>query len=175
MRKNLRTYCAIWRADALICWPMLRAASGSASVDHLRRYNELFLSPQSVKRKGNLMSANNTFLAVFLGSKTNPRMTAWNALPEAERLAKQQEGIAAWKAWAEKHQAAIVGMGGPLGKTKKISQRGIEDTSNDLGAYMVVRADSPEAAAKLFEGHPHFTIFPGERVEIMPVLPIPGA
>jgi hypothetical protein len=106
------------------------------------------------------MSVNNTFLAVFLGSKTNPRMTAWNALPEAERLTKQQEGIAAWKAWAEKHLAATVGMGGPLGKTKKISQRGIEDTSNQLGAYMVVRADSHEAAAKLFEEHPHFTIFP---------------
>ena len=119
------------------------------------------------------MSTNNTFLAVFLGSKTNPRMTAWNALPEAKRLAKQQEGIAAWKAWAE-HQAVIVGMGGPLGKTKKVSQRGVEDTSNEIGAYMVVRADSHEAAAKLFERHPHFTIFPGERVEIMPVLPIPG-
>ena len=65
------------------------------------------------------MSANNTFLAVFLGSKTSSRMTAWNTLPEAERLAKQKEGIAAWKAWAEKHQSAIVGMGGPLGKTKK--------------------------------------------------------
>ncbi|MGC1689337.1 MAG: hypothetical protein WA756_05300 [Pseudolabrys sp.] len=83
-------------------------------------------------------------------------MTAWNALPEAERHAKQKKGIAAWKAWAEKHQAAIVGMGGPLGKTKN-SQRGIEDTSNEMGAYMVVRADSHEAAAKLFEGHPHFT------------------
>ena len=120
------------------------------------------------------MSANNTFLAVFLGSKTNPRMTACNALPETERLAKQQEGIAAWKAWAEKHQAAIVAMGGPLGKTKKVSQRGIDDTSNEMGAYMVVRADSHEAAAKMFERHPHFTIFPGESVEIMPVLPIPG-
>ena len=32
-----------------------------------------------------------------------------------------------------------------------------------------------EAAAKLFENHPHFTIFPGESVEVMPVLPIPGA
>ena len=32
------------------------------------------------------MSSNsNTFLAVFLGSKTSPQMTAWNALPEAER------------------------------------------------------------------------------------------
>ena len=108
------------------------------------------------------MNANNTFLAVFLGSKTNPRMTAWNAMPEAERLAKQKEGIAAWKAWAEKHQSAVVGMGGPLGKTKKVSQRGIEDTSNEMGAYMVVRADSHEAAAELFERHPHFTIFPGE-------------
>src|SRR6476660_2424435 len=121
------------------------------------------------------MSANSTFLAVFLGTKTNPRMAAWNALPEAERLAKQKEGTAAWKAWAKKHQAAIVGMGGPLGKTKKVSQRGIEDTSNEMGAYMVVRADSHEAAAELFERHPHFRIFPVESVEIMPVLPIPCA
>ena len=119
------------------------------------------------------MSTNDTFLAVFLGSKTSPRMTAWNALPEGERKAKMQEGIDAWKAWCAKHQAAIVGMGGPLGKTKKINQHGIEDTFNELSAYMVVRADSHEAAAKLFEEHPHFTIFPGESVEVMPVLPIP--
>jgi hypothetical protein len=26
----------------------------------------------------------------------------------------------------------------------------------------------------MFEDHPHFSIFPGESVEIMPVLPIPG-
>ena len=83
--------------------------------------------------------------------------------------------MAAWKSWVEKHQGAIVAMGGPLGKTKKITQRGIEDISNDLGAFTVVRAESNEAAAKLFENHPHFTIFPGEAVEVMPVLPIPGA
>jgi hypothetical protein len=78
------------------------------------------------------------------------------------------------KPWAEKHEAAIVSMGGPLGKTKKVSERGITDTSNEMGAFMVVRADSHEAAAKLFEKHPHFTIFPGESVEVMPILPIPG-
>jgi hypothetical protein len=120
------------------------------------------------------MNTNNTYLAVFLGSKTSPRMAAWDALPEAERNAKLQEGIAAWKAWAEKHQAVIIGMGGPLGKTKKVSQRGIEATSNEMSAYTVVRADSHEAAAEIFERHPHFTIFPGESIEIMPVLPIPG-
>ena len=120
------------------------------------------------------MSTTNTYLAIFLGSKTSPRRTAWNALPESDRQAKERDGVAAWKAWVEKHQAAIVAMGGPLGKTKRVTQRGIEDVSNELGAFAVVRADTHEAAAKLFEKHPHFTIFPGDSVEIMPVLPIPG-
>ncbi len=120
------------------------------------------------------MSTNNTYLAVFLGSKDGPKFKAWNALPEAERRAKEREGMAAWKAWVQKHQAAIVGMGGPLGKTKKITQSGVEDVSNEMGGFTIVRADSHEAAAKLFENHPQFTIFPGESVEVMPVLPIPG-
>ena len=131
------------------------------------------LNPQNVeKRKSHERKQH---ISRGVSRQQDTRMTAWNALPEAERLAKQKEGIAAWKAWAEKHQSAIIGMGGPLGKTKKVSQRGIEDTSNEMGAYMVVRADSHEAAAELFERHPHFTIFPGESIEIMPVLPIPGA
>jgi len=83
--------------------------------------------------------------------------------------------MAAWKACVEKNQGALVAMGGPLGKTKKVSQRGVADVSNEMGAFTVVRAESHEAAAKLFENHPHFVIFPGESVEIMPVLPIPGA
>ena len=121
------------------------------------------------------MSTNDTFLAIFLASKTSARMTAWNALSEEERGTKIKEGIAAWKAWVEKHQPAIVGMGGPLGKTKKVTEHGIEDVSNLMTAYMVVRAESHDAAAKLFERHPHFTAFPGESVEVMPVLPIPSA
>ena len=121
------------------------------------------------------MNAGNTYLAVFLGSKTSRRRAEWDALSEGDRRAKEREGIAAWRAWVEKHQASIVGMGGPLGKTKKVTQRGVEDTSNEMGAFTIVRADSHEAAAKLFEKHPHFTIFPGDSVEIMPVLSIPGA
>lgn len=117
----------------------------------------------------------NPYLAVFLGSKTSAKMAEWNALPEEQRRAKEREGIAAWKAWGEKHRGIIEGMGGPLGKTKKVTPRGIEDVSNAMTAYTVIRAESHEAAAKLFENHPHFAIFPGEAVEIMPVLPIPGA
>ncbi len=120
------------------------------------------------------MSTSNTYLAVFLGSKTSPRRAAWEGLAEGERRAKEREGMAAWHAWVAAHQAAIVAMGGPLGKTKKVSHEGVEDTSNHLGAFTVVRADSHEAAAALFVNHPHFAIFPGDSVEIMPVMPVPG-
>jgi len=120
------------------------------------------------------MSSSDTFLAVFVGGKSSAKMAEWNALPEAERTARQHQGIAAWKAWAEKHHAAIVVMGGPLGKTKKVDSSGVADISNLLSAFTVVRAASHEAAAKMFEGHPHFSIFPGEAIEIMPVLPIPA-
>ena len=51
---------------------------------------------------------------------------------------------------------------------------GIADTRNDLTGYTIVQAESHEAAAKLFQNHPHFTMFPGNGVEIMECLPIPG-
>lgn len=121
------------------------------------------------------MSTTDMYLAVFLGSKNSPKMAAWMAMPEAERKAKERDGIAAWKAWVEDNQSAIATIGGPLGKTKKISSRGIEDISNAMAGFVVVRALSHEAAAKLFINHPHFTHFPGESVEVMPVLPMPGA
>lgn len=120
------------------------------------------------------MSNTDTYLAVYTGSMNNPRTKAWMALPEAERRAKEQQGIAAWGAWVEKHKDVIIEMGGPVGKTKKVDANGVADISNLLTGFTVVRASSHEAAAKLFENHPHFTSFPGEGVEIMPVLPIPG-
>jgi hypothetical protein len=79
----------------------------------------------------------------------------------------------AWMKWAQDHQASIVDMGAPLGRTKRVTRDGIADTRNNLGAYTVVQAESQEEAAKMFVGHPHFTIFPGDGVEIMECLPIP--
>ena len=120
------------------------------------------------------MSTEHRFLAIYLGSMSGEKMKAWHAMPEAERKAKEREGMAAWHGWVEKHKDVIVEMGGPLGKTRRIDGSGIADIANEMGAFTVVRAASHEAAAKMFENHPHFTIFPGERVEIMPVLPIPS-
>jgi hypothetical protein len=120
------------------------------------------------------MNTTDLYMAAFTGSKSSPRRAAWDALPEGQRRAKEQEGMAAWKAWVDKYQGAIVYMGGPLGKTKKASNDGVADISNQLAAFTVVRAASHEAAARMFQNHPHFAIFPGDAVEVMPVLPIPG-
>jgi len=111
------------------------------------------------------------YLAVFTGSPS--AMDAWKAMDASQREAKEKAGMAAWKAWAEKNQAAIVDQGAPLGKTKQVTRDGIADIRNNMGAYTVVQADSQEAAAKLFENHPHFAMFPGEGVEVMECLPMP--
>jgi len=112
------------------------------------------------------------FLAIFTGSPE--ALGSWKALSAEELAQRRAEGVKAWQAWVQKHRAAIVMMGGPLGKTKRISASGLADIRNHMTAYSLVQAESHEAAAKLFEGHPHFTIFPGDGVEVMEVLPIPS-
>ncbi len=114
------------------------------------------------------------FLAVYIGTAASFERSTWATMGEAERKAAEAKGIQAWGDWMTKHAAIIVEQGGPLGKTKRASAQGISDTRNEMSGYVVVQAESHEAAAKLFEGHPHFTIFPGDAVEIMECLPIPG-
>jgi hypothetical protein len=92
----------------------------------------------------------------------------------AARQQKEQAGMKAWGDWMETNKAAIVVTGGPLGRTKRASPAGLEDARNDMVGYVVLKAESHDAAAKLFRDHPHFTIFPGDGVEIMECLPIPG-
>ena len=112
------------------------------------------------------------FLAVYTGSPE--AMARWQALPEGEREQRQARGVAAWMAWGTEHASAIVEMGGPLGRTKRASADGIADVRNHMTGFTVVQAESHEAAAKLFAKHPHFTILPGDGVEVMEVLPIPA-
>lgn len=114
------------------------------------------------------------FLAIYLGSMHDENFKKWNEMPEEERKAKEKEGMAAWGKWMTDHQSAVVEMGGPLGKTKKADKSGVSDTKNTLSGYVVIQAESHEAATKMFENHPHFTIFPGESVEVMEILPMPG-
>lgn len=106
------------------------------------------------------------YLAIFLGS--SEAMKNWK--PDA---ATMKEGMEAWQKWVTDNAAVIVDSGSPLGKTKRIDKNGISDSSNELGAWTIVKAESQEEAAKLFIDHPHFTIFPGDRIEVMECLPMP--
>lgn len=111
-----------------------------------------------------------SYLAVFTSNKSSPRWQAWYAMSEEEQRATDEAGLAAVLAWDEKHKESIVYQGGPLGPTKRTSKDGIADVVNEMTVFVVVRAASHEAAAKLFEGHPHFTIFPCDSVDVMPLL-----
>lgn len=114
------------------------------------------------------------FLAKFIGSASSEQKKKWDAENEAKRAELAQTGMQAWGKWVQDNQKSIVDFGSPLGKTKRIDKSGISDTENKDAAYVVVQAESHEAAAKLFIGHPHFMIFPGDSVEVMECLPIPN-
>lgn len=115
-----------------------------------------------------------TYLAVYTGSKASRKRAGWDELDPAERKAREERGLQAWGAWMAKNADEVVFAGGPLGKTKQVSEAGVADVTNALVGFMVVNAASHEEAARKFESHPHFTIFPGEAVEIMECLPLPG-
>ncbi len=115
------------------------------------------------------------FLAVYTGTQSAREASGWDALEEGERRAREEAGMKAWGDWMTTHGHAVADAGGPLGKTKQVTGSGVSDISNALVGYVIVEAESHEAAARMFEGHPHFGIFPGEGVEIMECLPIPGA
>ena len=113
------------------------------------------------------------FLAIYIGTEAALEKARWNELDEEKRKQADTAGMEAWMKWGEAHSAAIADQGSPLGKTKRASREGITDIKNALTGYVIVQAESHEAAAKLFEKHPHFMIFPGDSVEIMECLPLP--
>ena len=121
------------------------------------------------------MGTKDTYLAVFTSNKASPRWRAWYAMSDEEQRAKADAGLAALAAWDEAHRDAIVYKGGPLGPTKRTSPDGIADVVNELTVFIVVRASSHQAAAELFQHHPHFTLFPCDSVDVMPLLSAPEA
>ncbi|HWK97191.1 MAG TPA: hypothetical protein VNR39_17380 [Pseudolabrys sp.] len=106
------------------------------------------------------------FLATYTMKPDN--VVRFRAMPKAEQEAVDAAGIEQWVAWEKANVASFADRGGMVGKTKRVTKAGIADAQNDICGYVVVEAESIEAAAKLFENHPHFSIFPGDAVDIMP-------
>lgn len=116
-----------------------------------------------------------SFLAVFTGTPEAMAQSEWGRLTEAEQQARTPLGIQAWHAWMDANKAQTEVPGCPIGKTLRVSANGTGRASNNICGYIVVRAESHEAAAAMFVNHPHFAIFPGDAVEVMECLPVPGA
>lgn len=91
----------------------------------------------------------------------------WMKLPEDLRKAQEIEMQSAWNAWMAGHTSVVTETSG-VGKPKRITAEGIEDSRNDIMMFAFVEADSLESAAEIFKEHPHFGI-PGAWIEVMPV------
>ena len=93
---------------------------------------------------------------------------AMKATPE-----QQKAGMDAWMAWGKRAEGAIVDMGAPLGKTMRVTPKGVSPTTNDLGGYTILQGESKEAVAESLKEHPHFTMADGT-IEVVEIMPMPG-
>ncbi len=106
------------------------------------------------------------FLAVYTIKPED--VAAFRSMPKAEQDAVDAIGVRQWTAWEEKNAAVILDGGGMVGKTTRVTREGIAKAVNPFCGYLVVEAETAEAAAALFVDHPHITVFPGDSVDIMP-------
>src|SRR5450631_3852019 len=86
---------------------------------------------------------------------------------------QQKAGMDAWMAWSKKAATSIVDMGGPLGKSLRVTKGGTAASTNDLGGFSILQAESKEALAETLKGHPHF-MMPEGTIDVVEVMPIPG-
>ena len=86
---------------------------------------------------------------------------------------QQKAGMDAWMGWGKKAASAIVDMGAPLGKSLRVTNAGSDASTNDLGGYSILQAESKEALAETLKGHPHF-MMPEGTIELIEVMPLPG-
>ncbi|NCN52561.1 hypothetical protein GW943_02010 [Candidatus Parcubacteria bacterium] len=111
------------------------------------------------------------FIAIYLAPAAI--LDEWMKTDPEIRKSEEKKMEQEWNEWMDAHRSALTGITAGLGKTKRITTDGVTDTKNDIMMYSIVEAASPDAAAELFVGHPHFGI-PGASIEIMPINPLPG-
>lgn len=110
------------------------------------------------------------FLVLYMAPAES--MKTWMAQPEEVRKADEAKMKGDWDAWMVINGSKLLESAG-AGKTKRVTADGVSDASNEIMLFSMVEADSADAAAKIFEGHPHFGI-PGAWIDVMPVNYLPG-
>jgi len=94
-------------------------------------------------------------------------MAEWAKTDPNTRKAAEEKMKAEWQQWMGEH-AKMIKLTEACGKTKRVTASGIVDSKNDICLYSIIEAESPEAAAKLFEKHPHLQI-PQSSIDVMAV------
>jgi hypothetical protein len=79
---------------------------------------------------------------------------------------QMKAGMDEWSKWGKMHEKAIVDMGAPLGKTKRVTTGGASDAKNEIGGYSIVQGGSLDAIAN--------EMAPGAWIEITEFMPMPG-
>lgn len=97
----------------------------------------------------------------------------WKKTPEAERKPAEEKMMNEWKQWMASHSKLFADKGAGVGRTKRVAAEGASDTRNDIMLYQVAEAESHEAAAQQFIGHPHLQI-PQASIEVMEIQPMPA-
>ena len=97
----------------------------------------------------------------------------WKKTAPETRKAAEEKMQGEWRKWMGEHTTTFVDRGAGVGKTKRVTAQGTSDTRNDIMLYAIVEAESHEAAARTFEGHPHLQI-PQSSIEVMEVHPLSG-
>lgn len=112
------------------------------------------------------------FLAAY--TMTRADLAKFRAMPKADQDAIDNKGLPEWEEWDKRNAKAIRNHGGMVGTTTRITRDGtIAPATNDFCGYLIVEAESAEAAAALFADHPHINTFPGDAVDIMPFVTDP--
>jgi hypothetical protein len=97
----------------------------------------------------------------------------WKKTEPAKRKEAEDKMQSEWKKWMSDHARMFADKGAGVGKTKSVTAQGTADKRNDIMLYTVVEAESHDAAAKTFVGHPHLQI-PQSSIEVMEINPLPG-
>jgi hypothetical protein len=97
----------------------------------------------------------------------------WKQTAPETRKAAEAQMQNDWKNWMSSHAGIFVDKGAGVGKTRRVTAQGSAAARNDVMLYAIVQAESHEAAAKMFEDHPHLRI-PQSSIEIMEIHALPG-
>lgn len=108
------------------------------------------------------------FVAVYTVKPED--VSAFRAQPKSAQEATDKAGLKAWVEWGNRNAAAIVATDVMVGQTMRVTRSGIAGAQNQIAGFLIVEAADISAAAGIFQDHPHITVFPGDGIDVMPVV-----